>query len=976
MTTQSLAPMQAGCAKLDFRIDWGYQYLYSRRHYHPQYLWDGTLTCTGGEILESYQLSYPVVWYGPGLSAIETKLPSPQWKSSTKRGLSGARFVAQVSEDAVFTLATVSGTFTFSAKQILEQGRIEFPVGPKYLQCGVIVTRSDFYWFRPSESQGETVFHEDDLGLPVHTWARTRLGFLSPGEKLSVKLNVSPSSADYSETLLHLIAMAAPAYSLPETPVDEYIPLELFCDGESLLSFRHYFRKHDFVLQILDDVWRRVQIGPGEHTIELQNHHPSVCLAISRLAFSQRERTHGQLSIPDWALCREALTGSVFAAHEDTIRVHGPQGVQEIACKQGWNEFPICVSQAGIVEFSTVSDKASLEVIDKPEEEHPVMVGYDMTSIAHDDTGEMDWLLDYTQRTRLGNYVLFRSFTGPVDDALLYRWGTFCREHGIYAAAATDYMSGALIRGAKEKFHDCGIHEYSGMVYARDPMENLASDTMEQASQKFIAHLKKEIDNIHTVSHTAAFGDASGGIRYSFLAGADFVRAETMVGHTMALLSQARPASEALGKGGWGVHIAIQHSKEPYYETHLGEYFLCMMQPWMMGAQAIYEEDSLFSMWSEERMCWDDLLTKGKRDMTRKFFRFAKTHPRFGKCVRNIAFLEGRYAAPFNGMICDSEQDPHYSVWGAFGNNSPEWGHSQPEKCRQLLDVLMPGASTHPLRQKFEKRRFYFSGTPYGDFDCIPVESSQDYFHNYQLLLNLGWNTMIDEDYQKLTDFVRQGGTLLTGIPQFSTHTGREFLKDMQELALYKGGDLRELCGFTVNGAGERYSGQWNTAGREGFTIPVLSALPSDDASEDGEARLADIQLTDAEIVAWDAATGKPMLVRKKYGEGYVYTFTLWAYPGHESFQEFCAAWIGRLAKEAQPQIHVEDGSGEIFWTRWVNGDTTTLMLLNTDWTCKGNEKPVLLKTANRELPLLVEERTAVLATIRGDEIQIETVEL
>ena len=98
--------MQAGCAKLDFRIDWGYQYLYSRRHYHPQYLWDGTLTCTGGEILESYQLSYPVVWYGPGLSAVETKLPSPQWKSSTKRGLSGARFVAQVSEDAVFTLAT------------------------------------------------------------------------------------------------------------------------------------------------------------------------------------------------------------------------------------------------------------------------------------------------------------------------------------------------------------------------------------------------------------------------------------------------------------------------------------------------------------------------------------------------------------------------------------------------------------------------------------------------------------------------------------------------------------------------------------------------------------------------------------------------------------------------------------------------------------------------------------------------------
>ena len=31
--------------------------------------------------------------------------------------------------------------------------------------------------------------------------------------------------------------------------------------------------------------------------------------------------------------------------------------------------------------------------------------------------------------------------------------------------------------------------------------------------------------------------------------------------------------------------------------------------------------------------------------------------------TRRIAFLEGRYAAPFNGFICGSEQTPDYSVW-------------------------------------------------------------------------------------------------------------------------------------------------------------------------------------------------------------------------------------------------------------------------------------------------------------------------
>ena len=61
------------------------------------------------------------------------------------------------------------------------------------------------------------------------------------------------------------------------------------------------------------------------------------------------------------------------------------------------------------------------------------------------------------------------------------------------------------------------------------------------------------------------------------------------------------------------------------------------------GAETIYEEDSLFNLFKEERQAWDDFLTKGKRDMTRKFFKFAKTHPRKGKNVRRIAFLYCRF---------------------------------------------------------------------------------------------------------------------------------------------------------------------------------------------------------------------------------------------------------------------------------------------------------------------------------------------
>ena len=71
----------------------------------------------------------------------------------------------------------------------------------------------------------------------------------------------------------------------------------------------------------------------------------------------------------------------------------------------------------------------------------------------------------------------------------------------------------------------------------------------------------------------------------------------------------------------------------------------------------------------------------------------------------------------------------------------------------------MPGASAQPLRQDWSRRRFFFSGTPYGDFDEVPAEASAGYLKQYSLLAHLGWNTMIDEDYAKLRDFVSNGGS-------------------------------------------------------------------------------------------------------------------------------------------------------------------------------------------------------------------------
>lgn len=964
-------------SRLDFRIDWGYQYLYSRRHYHPVYLWDGALECEGGRILESRRLEYPVLWFGPGQSARETPMEEPRWKSRTRRGLSGVRFIVEVErDDATFRLKTLSGEFTFSAAEIREQGRIVFPVGPKYLGCHVIVTRTGYLWFRPAPRPGEQVWEADDLPLPQHDWARMRTAWLAPGETVEFEAEIPPTKGDFSESVLHLVAMAAPGYTPGrEKQIHDHFPMRLFCDGNEAAQFGHNFREFDRCMQMLEDVWVRFQVSSGKHRFGIRNENPHYWLLLSRVTLRQSSYRHLELSLPRWALAGEPLTGRIFAARPERTEVRWPGGAAKLDLVPGWNEFSFSLSSPArnVVVETDRSSGIIPAVYGLAEENPPVTVGYDMSVVPHDNQGFMDWLLDYTWRTQLGNLVVFRALqwqtaTGfeprPVEPALLARWGEFCRSHHITVEAANNFEDGTLVKAAGPAMHSAGLHEYPGVVYACDPEPPWSSEDMKEAAEHYLAYLRKEVARTHRSVPRAAFGDASGGHRYCYLAGVDFIRTETMVSHTQHLCSQARPAAEALGSGEWGVHIAVQHALQPYFETHLGIYFLSLFQPWMMGASMIYEEDSLFLLLKEERQSWDDCLTRGKREMTRRFYRFVKTHPRTGRNRRNIAFLEGRYAAPFNGFICGSEQTPAYSVWGLFGNSDPVWGHGQPEKCRQILDVLMPGASTQPLRQRYDRRRFFFSGTPYGDFDEVPVEADGSYLQQYQLLLNLGWNTMIEEDFRKLYEFVSEGGTLFTGLPQFSTHVRRDFLRDWRDLALWNNGDLSELCGVRILGPGERYSGQWNCAGRETFPDVELSAVPSESSAEDGPCRLARTELAGAEIVAWDAASGEALIVRNRVGNGAVYLLTAWAYPGHEELQSLAASWVAHLAGEHRGTIYVDDPSREVFWSRWeeANG-CSRLMLLNTDWSCS-NEKTIQVHTPWYSFETVVKEQVPLLLTL------------
>ena len=377
--------------QLNFRIDWGYHYLYSSPHYHPVYSWDGHLECSGGTIRKVFQLEYPEIPFGPGHCAHETLLPGSSWKSTTRNGLSGIRVEADMPEEAVFKLVTQFGTFEFRAADVRDRGRIEFPVGPKYLGCHVIVTRTGYYWFQPEAKPGQTILEADDLAgsVPVHDWARMRTAWIAPGGQAEFEAELPETLGDCDETILHVVGMAAPEYTPgAEKQIHDDFPLTLFCDGKPVAKGVHYFREHDTYMQMLEDVWLRFPAVSGKHRFALKNGNGQFFLLVTRLILQQSEHRHLEFSLPPWALAGEPLTGRIFAARKDRTTVRWENREVSLELEPGWNEFAFSISAPGRdVEVATDTTRGVIPAVYDLKNEAPeVTVGCDMTVVPHDGT--------------------------------------------------------------------------------------------------------------------------------------------------------------------------------------------------------------------------------------------------------------------------------------------------------------------------------------------------------------------------------------------------------------------------------------------------------------------------------------------------------------------------------------------------------------------------------------------------------------
>lgn len=928
---------------------WGGWTGYFGKRYLPEYDFSGGVTVADGKILTAERIVHPANDWGPFIFSPRFVLQEDaRFASVLHNGVDGLRVTAECGEDSVWTLHTAMGDLAVTPRQLKEQGHIMREAGEKYSMAVLLAEPDEPWYWEPFSPEEQMWLPADFPGREQRDWFGVHGVLLRPGERLEWPAGVLAQPADPLDSAAMRVRLRFLLSAEPdrEAPVRAVPRLQLRVGGNPVWQSTKFSMYHDVASQFLEEQW--VEIPP--HLLAekgsclcLENQDETVCVLVQRIGMRRVVRRHmAVVDCPSWGRqgCPAAVTIHVnqgalvdiawdretaaLAVRPDTVSPRPYSRKMADLNTIGVNECALRALPPGDHTFSFVllrpardftvtftdrwtgrSAQAIIpEIWDAPEERDPVKVGVELQ------TGTPEEYIPLIRRIRdeqLGNLVVFRDYhndSGQPD--ALWDAAAFCRHYGLYTDAIIMNDQATVAVASGDGCMGVGTHEHTGIFYGRDRVADRAG-TMEEAASEAVSDLREVADALRIPGVPVSVGDASGGSRYAYEAGFDRIRHETFVGHHLLILPNARGAARAFGGREWGAHVASHHNALPELSFGLRRFWLGMALPWVMGARFVFEEDSLFSCFTDRRMTGQDYLPAGKQTINRWLYKYAATHPRQGEPLVDIAVMQGRYAPPVSGLSVANNgdtpdqayADENYPVWSHTGRLQWEWGYRQPEKGLHLLEILAPGIFLTPLHQDTRRVRKFFSGCPKGEFDFLPVEAGAEVMRRYTLLLFLDWHTMSPDtdDYDKLLAYARQGGAVFLSVPHLTTRSDRDFLREMGDLRLYRQGDVSDLCGVRVRGKSQEiYSdAQWIDGWEDTGGNKTPLRLPNESPEEDGPCHLAEVEMAGAQVIARDAASGRPLLVRHDVGSGAVYLLCTWAYPGHEALQKVSAHIVDRL---------------------------------------------------------------------------------
>jgi len=510
----------------------------------------------------------------------------------------------------------------------------------------------------------------------------------------------------------------------------------------------------------------------------------------------------------------------------------------------------------------------------------------------------------------------------PAVEALRYA----C-ERGIHCAALYTWFRPGAARqiqrecGARFLFPMLGeMHGGMGEEMGQTSDEFESAD-LPSLDRKAVGKLKEAIAK-HRKAGFTRVGHVDGPIhhRLGYRAGLHVSMTELMVGFVQLHLAATRGAADASGKefGSW---IALGYFGGANADARKPARLRAALNAsYLSGAKYILLESGQWGLHEHgNNVPAGNHLTRELRHEMRRFYAFAKRHPRPAPRPEvRLGVVKGRYDG-WSGTMSPGV------VWRQM-HGAPEYLTGSPERGWDYLDILWPGkgrCDDYPLQDATTP---WLLGTPYGQADVVPVEAPVRRLEKYRTLLFLGWNTMDAAQLRKLTGYVNQGGTLFMAVPHLATSTRRPpGLTNPPDMKLVRNGKVEELFGVRVKGSGG-YHDRINfidvvKAGRIGLPggrrfLMHTALFP------------AMTQLAGARVLA-RSHDKRPLLTEHRVGKGTAYLLGTWDYPGLNTYQEFMRVMVGRLAECSMGDIRVS-ADGPVDWAVYRGAQFDTVHLLNT----------------------------------------------
>ncbi len=486
---------------------------------------------------------------------------------------------------------------------------------------------------------------------------------------------------------------------------------------------------------------------------------------------------------------------------------------------------------------------------------------------------------------------------------------------------AGDYYIGNFICELGSKYGCCG----SDYGHEANPGKNLKE--LKDGFVKYINDTIAEAEIPDELKNEMTIIEATSLLPYVMEANAAFPVLETMCGNPEIMLPLLRGTAKA-----WNAKRYITYIAHEWYAGVRNHDTLKLKRLRMIYDYAYLCGSSCFLLESGELRLQSHDAFEGYNNPTSQFYRdtlksfaeFAEkdNRPDGGPKVK-FAFVQGNLDG-WSSWNCGS------SIWNKFGET--DYGYSAPEFTWRIMDDI------NSRRNWCDVNNFGdtdLSGAPaYGQYDIINAAVPLEALMQYDYLIFTGWNTMTPEIYDKLKEYVKQGGRLLMTAAHLNTDVTRDGRID-----LINGGDVSDLFGCKLDAENSFVTNcgfKFNESIMEDVLYP--SDMHFDPLFSSGYAKYAKTELcggVPATILSQAFnekrnTFGQPAMVENKLGDGYAMLITGLEYPGNGALYSVYKAIVREYLTASHRGCDIKVYGSDKLRFAVYEGDV--VYLLNTDF--------------------------------------------